>query len=57
MTEAKKPKTVELRNYHFWSFGFRYCLGFSASDLGFDPRLNYAQEQRIPPESQESPVS
>ena len=27
----------------FWSFGFRYCLGFSASDLGFNPCVDDAQ--------------
>jgi hypothetical protein len=29
----------------FWSFGFRYCLGFSASDLGFNPWLSYAPRE------------
>jgi hypothetical protein len=51
MSEAKNSKQQDLANKHFWSFGFRYCLGFSASardelgrvDLGFDPRLNFAQ--------------
>ena len=27
----------------FWFFGFGYCLGFRASDLGFNPCLGYAQ--------------
>jgi hypothetical protein len=32
---------VEKAKIGFWSFGFRYCLGCSASDLGFNPCMNY----------------
>jgi len=44
MTEAKNPKQHDLENRTLmsWSFGFRYCLVFSASDLEFDS-LNYVQ--------------
>ena len=44
MTEVKNSKkyAIKERRLGFWSFGFRYCLVFSASDLEFDC-LNYAQ--------------
>jgi len=43
MTEIKNPKQGEERRgviknsaaIRFWSFGFRYCLGFRVSNLGF----------------------
>ena len=44
MTEVKNSKkyAIKERRLGFWSFGFRYCLVFRASDLEFDC-LNYAQ--------------
>jgi hypothetical protein len=37
MTEIENSKQFDLeeRTSRFWSFGFRYCLVFSASDLEF----------------------
>ncbi len=39
MTEVKNSKEYDVNKIGFWSFGFRYCLGFRALDLGFNTYL------------------